>query len=89
MMPEIWLPTSTVMTGSSVPVAVTDWVISPAARVTVLYSARTGVSRFQKYQPAPAAMSRITITMRPTKDLGWAMAGKRKRPAEAGLDVRV
>src|SRR5438093_13041944 len=53
MMPEIWLPTSTLTRGVNSPVAVTSCVSSP--RVTTVVSYCTGLpeGRF-RYQPRPA-----------------------------------
>ena len=49
MMPEIWLPTVTLVTGLRVPVAVTAWRRSPRPTATLWYSGALsrGAARYQ------------------------------------------
>src|SRR6266566_6354451 len=64
MMPEIWLPTSTLTRGFNWPLAVTTCVSSPRVTRVVSYCNGLPEGRF-KYQPRPAPLaSRATINDR-------------------------
>src|SRR3954464_15367181 len=55
MVPEAWLPTCTVVTAWSVPVAVTVFLRLPRSTLAVMYSA--ALAPLPQYQKPPAATS--------------------------------
>src|SRR2546429_74391 len=90
MMPEIWLPTVTLVTGLSVPVAVTAWVMSPRVTFVVWYSGASPFLLLKYHTPPPTApASTIPSTSHFFQDeLPWFVIRPRSLDAERRRHVK-